>query len=656
AIIAAATVYRLFSFSAEAISVRKTKKKKVEELEESINRFHLSLPVVLQQFDGRTELQQFLILTKTRFFGIIKEATFIAIVLIGSVVLVSNAIQAGSLYDTPTYPVTRAVMEIVADSFTLFFIIITTLYSGELVWKEKGINFDQIYDALPLPGYVTYLSRLLALMLVHISLIFGLIVVGVLTQIYYGYYKFELGLALRYQFGVTFPFLLQLSILTLLIQTLIRNKFLGHTVVILYYIAQIAIVQFGYEHKLYIFASRASLIYSDINGFGHFVKPMVAFSFYWTAFAGLLALVSLLYQVRGTDLDLKSRTKQAINNFTRPLQIVASTFALAFLSLGGYIFYNTNVLNQYVDSNQRRKLSAEFEKTYKKYEKLPQPKVTKVKLAVDIFPELRGMKAKGSYELKNKTSAEIDHIHIVQNRDMEEIFNFNREVKKELEDKKLNYTIYKLASPLKPGETCNLDFELSYSAKGFKNSDEDNSFAANGTFFNDSYFPTIGYNPNLELNDDDDRKKEGLNPKPTLPPVDDPEARMFSGLAHDADWITFDATVSTSPDQVAIAPGYLQKEWIENGRRYFEYSMEQTKILNFYSFLSGRFEVKRDKWKDVNIEVYYHKEHSYNLDRMINSVKKSLDYFTTNFGPYQHKQFRIIEFPRYDSIAQSFPN
>src|SRR5258708_2401739 len=41
---------------------------------------------------------------------------------------------------------------------------------------------------------------------------------------------------------------------------------------------------------------------------------------------------------------------------------------------------------------------------------------------------------------------------------------------------------------------------------------------------------------------------------------------------------------------------------------------------------------------------------------MISSVKKSLDYYTRNFSPYQHHQVRIIEFPRYQTFAQSFPN
>ena len=49
----------------------------------------------------------------------------------------------------------------------------------------------------------------------------------------------------------------------------------------------------------------------------------------------------------------------------------------------------------------------------------------------------------------------------------------------------------------------------------------------------------------------------------------------------------------TEPDQIAIAPGYLQREWTEGGRRYFHYKMDAP-ILNFYAFQSARYAVKKD--------------------------------------------------------------
>jgi aminopeptidase N len=109
------------------------------------------------------------------------------------------------------------------------------------------------------------------------------------------------------------------------------------------------------------------------------------------------------------------------------------------------------------------------------------------------------------------------------------------------------------------------------------------------------------------------------------------------------------------PGQVAIAPGYLEEEWEENGRRYFHYRMDAP-IQNFFSYLSADYSVATDRWNDVDISVYYHAPHDYNVQRMIEGVKHSLDYFSREFSPYQYRQVRILEFPAYESFAQSFPN
>ncbi len=57
----------------------------------------------------------------------------------------------------------------------------------------------------------------------------------------------------------------------------------------------------------------------------------------------------------------------------------------------------------------------------------------------------------------------------------------------------------------------------------------------------------------------------------------------------------------------------------------------------------------------VDLEIYYQKGHEYNIDRMMRSMKASLDYYSNNFSPYQYQQLRIMEFPRYATFAQSFP-
>jgi aminopeptidase N len=79
-------------------------------------------------------------------------------------------------------------------------------------------------------------------------------------------------------------------------------------------------------------------------------------------------------------------------------------------------------------------------------------------------------------------------------------------------------------------------------------------------------------------------------------------------------------------------------------------------ILHFFSVLSAHYQVKRDHWNDVALEIYYHRGHEYDLDKMMQGMKAALDYCSGQFAPYQHRQVRILEFPRYESYAQSFPN
>jgi len=71
--------------------------------------------------------------------------------------------------------------------------------------------------------------------------------------------------------------------------------------------------------------------------------------------------------------------------------------------------------------------------------------------------------------------------------------------------------------------------------------------------------------------------------------------------------------------------------------------------------MSADFEVATRKWNGIDMEIYYDEKHDINIEMMLDAVQRSLEYYTENFGPYYHKQARIIEFPRYATFAQAFP-
>ena len=116
-----------------------------------------------------------------------------------------------------------------------------------------------------------------------------------------------------------------------------------------------------------------------------------------------------------------------------------------------------------------------------------------------------------------------------------------------------------------------LDFDLAYPNPGFVNSMPNTDIVRNGSFVNSSYLPFIGYQQDVQLVDDSARHRQGLGKSPGLHKLEDVSARQNNYGSTSADWVNFEGTVSTTPDQIAIMPGYLQKEWVQDGRRYFHY-------------------------------------------------------------------------------------
>ena len=119
-----------------------------------------------------------------------------------------------------------------------------------------------------------------------------------------------------------------------------------------------------------------------------------------------------------------------------------------------------------------------------------------------------------------------------------------------------------------------------------------NAIAANGAFVNYEYFPSLGYQSGAELASGERSPQGGTAPEDAAAAAGRRSRACVTYLGVNADWIGFKATVSTAADQIALAPGHLQREYTENGRRFFEYR-DHEPMLTFFTFLSARYEVKR---------------------------------------------------------------
>ncbi|HEV2399706.1 MAG TPA: ABC transporter permease [Candidatus Sulfotelmatobacter sp.] len=664
AVILAAT-YVKFSFSYAAIG-RPVRKLKPDEATEQVPPSSRELPSVSTTFSLAGSFRELISLSSLQFSETVKNVFFVVLVLAGALMDILSAYNIDSPFSTPVYPVTWRMLELGGAGFSLFILAIITFYSGELVWRERDAGLNQIMDALPVRRWVLFLSKLFALMLVQVVLVLMVMVCGVFVQLLHGYHHFQFGLYLTDLFAHRLVGFWILCFIAMLVHTVINNKYLGHFVMVLYFVATIALPQMNLQDYLYRLGETPRVIFSDMNGYGPFAQPLIWFQLYWGIGAILLAILTNLLWVRGMETSFRNRLKLAGARWSKASGIAFAICVLFFAGIGFYIYYNTHVRNRFLTSFKFQHDRAQYEIKYKKYQNMPQPRITDIQTEVDLYPEQRASDFRGKQWLENKTDAPIDRIALTLWPEDTDVIphphlqirnlNFAGGQTAELEDASLGFYIYKLTKPLAPHGRLELDFDLAYSNPGFVNSLPNTDMVHNGSFVSASYLPFIGYQQDVQLVDDSARHRNGLGKSPGLPKLEDIAARQNNYGSTSADWVNFEGTVSTTLDQIAIMPGYLQKEWTQGNRRYFQYKADAPVLDGMFSVNSARYRVRRDQWHDVNLEIYYHDGHEFDLDRMMLGMKSTLDYCTANFSPYQFKQVRIIEFPRYGNFAESFPN
>jgi len=648
-------VYFKFSFNQDAFSFNFFKKSTPERVTKKNfgSILTVTLPKVNFDFSWIQNLKLAWTLSNVDLKYIVKGWAFIIISLVGLLISLSVILLGAEIFGTDTLPVTWQMLQLPGTFFSLFINILTFLYAGMLIHRSRTTNMDQLVHVTATPNWTILLSKLFALIKMQMILLSIIMVAGVGVQLFNGYYNIEIGLYLFDLYFITLIHVVIWGLLAVLFHSFFKNYYIGFILLLLISIGISFLGSIGVEQDVFQFNQAPGTPYSDMNGYGHFLTEYYVYKTYWLMLGVAFYVLSIILFRRGLPGSIKERLQDAKREFTPALKIIFSLSLIAFLAIGSWIYYVDNIKYERLSSKEREQRAAQWEKNYGKYKDIPQPRITASTINLDIFPETRDFQVAGTYILKNKTNVPIDSIHIDHNNSISS-FGFSRPFELVMEDDSMNYDIYELAEPLVPGDTLLFTFAISNKPNEILRNNS--PIRENGTFINNTIFPRVGYQESGELSGKDARERYDLPPKDRMAPPTDSVARMNNYISSDADWIDFETTISTSPEQIAIAPGYLQEEWEEDGRRYFHYKMDST-MINFYSFISAEFEVVKDTWNEVALEIYYHKGHEYNLEYMMEGMKKSLDYYTEEYSPYQHQQVRIIEFPRTGgSFAQSFAN
>jgi aminopeptidase N len=606
--------------------------------------------------DTTTRWTQFAALARFDMAFVMRSPAFLVLLFIGLINAGGSAWFVNEWYGSPSYPVTRLMVQALQGAFNIMPIIIAIYYAGELVWRDRERRMHEIVDATAAPGWTHLVPKIGAIALVLVATGFVAVFTAMAIQLVKGYTRLEPLGYLAWYLWPTVVTALQVAVLSVLVQVLVPQKFIGWGVMLLYVVAATALSTAGFEHNLYHYAGTSPVPLSDMSGMSRFWVGQAWFQLYWSAFAVLLAVAAHAFWRRGPGGTLRQRWPQARARLRGGAGVLALGAGLVFIGTGGFIYWNTNVLNPYLTQPEDEAMTAAAEKALLPYETVPQPRIIGVTLDVQLFPREARAVTRGTYVLENRSGVPIGELHLVMPRTLKlERMSFPGATLK-TEHADWGYRIYTLAEPMLPGQRRELGFQTVLHERGFPNSGPLTRIVDNGTFLNNGEIaPAIGLTREMFLKDRSKRRKHGLPPDLRPPTLEDESGRGRQDLRHDSDWVTADVTVTTDADQTPVAPGYVVSDTTRDGRRTVRFKPDAP-LMHFFSIQSARYAIARDKLGDIELAVYHHPGHEYNVARMLEAMKVSLQLFSEAFSPYQFRQARILEFPSYADFAQSFAN
>ncbi|MEP6702362.1 MAG: aminopeptidase, partial [Betaproteobacteria bacterium] len=651
--------YSIFKFEVKGRAQKKPARRVAAESEPPPPTKPLAMPAASRA----TGWMQLAALTRFDMRMVFKSPAFFVLLAIGVALTLGPLFGTIEVRGTEYFPVTRAMVTALGGSFTLIPIIIAVYYGGELVWSDRERRIHEIVGATAAPDWTFIVPKVLAIVLVLAATFVVATITAMIFQMAHGYAHVQFPSYVLWFIVPGVIAAMLLAVLSVFVQTLVPHKFVGWAAMLVYVVATVSLAGMGFEHNLYNYGGEPDVPLSDMNGMGRFWIARAWFQAYWIAFALMLLVVVQLMWRRGAETGLRPRFRRMLARLNGTRGLVFAAAAMAWIAIGGWVFYNTNVLNDYHPLKDEEKRLADMEKALLPFETIVAPRITDIKLKVDLYPREVKAITHGSYVVENKTLTPMPEVHVRWERRLKmQALNIpGATLKKDYRE--FNYRIYAFDPPLQPGEKRTIAFTTVFEERGFPNARPLTRIVENGTFVNNQQVaPFLGMSRESLLQDRAKRRKYGLPSELRLPKLEDESANANHYLRNDSDFVNAELTVSTEADQIPVAPGYLVSDTISDtgaGKRRTIVTKTEAPIHNYFSMQSARYAIKKDTWtgkdgKPVDLAVYYHPPHDWNVQRMIDAMKISLELFSDRFSGYQFRQARILEFPAYASFAEAF--
>lgn len=651
-----------FLLSSRGIVVRRSKARRDDAVFDIPVRTHPVAPTLGLGFTFKA----FWARVKFEYLTTVRSVAFIILVGIALSLFLVTLLVLTFMAESTTLPTSQFMTQVALGSLSIPMLIIMVFFGSDIMWRDRTANIHGILDATPVRSVSLLFAKWGALGLVLLTLVMGLLIAGMIAQLGLGWQVIPVVPLTFIAIGMTgffIRFFFQ-GMLVMFLQNFMPGRIIGMLVSAAVLIGLIFfITQLPFYHPMMSFGSPSAGAYSEMAGFsnpGGFAWEF----FYWLGLILILGALSVWVWRRGTQAGLLDRLRTIRKRMTLPSLATAALGTALFLGFG-YAGLSDFQNRGYMNSDQREARTADFEKLVTDIWQDKEPRITRVSVDADLYPSSRTASFRGEYTIDNPWDFPLKRTTVSSGVGMDDLVALDIEGGTRVRGDELSDTLYEVHDvqmiafdpPIQPGETRTVTFETRFNAPTLTAS---SSIAQNGTFVNNTAaLLTFGNLDQRFLTGNDRRRKYDLGERRRWPERTDKDARRkhlltaFSGFA---DYVDFDARVCTDESQIPVAPGKFRGETVEDGRRCREYRSINP-ILNFFSFLTAEYEVRTEQWtgngQTVDLEIYFHPDHNYNIDIMFDAMNASMDTYTDVFSPYQYAQLRIMEFP-YASFAQAF--
>ena len=653
-----------FIFSKRGIHMRRGKKRVIELAPANIP---TQVTAVQPKLGSGFALSAFWTRIKFEYLSTVRSTAFIILVGIALALFGISLLVAVFMGASTTLPTSRFMTQVALGSLFLPMVIIMVFFGSDIMWRDRTINLHGILDATPVRDSSLLFAKWGALALLLLTLVVGLLIAAMVAQLGFGWGQVPVVPTTFLAIGIVsffVGFFFQ-GMLVMFIQNFMPGRIIGMLVSGAILIGLIFFIgQLPFYHPLMNFGDVEVGGYSEMAGFLNPTSFGWQFA-YWMGLILILGALSIWVWRRGHEISLIGRLKTIGKRMSIPSIGAAIIGMFAFVGFG-YAGLQSYQDEDYMNSDQREARQAELEKLVVDIWENPEPRITKVSVSADFYPDTQRAEFNGRYVIDNPHDTPISYTTVFSGVGPDNITRLDIEGAKSVEGTKLadslrdkhNILQVKFDPPLEPGESRGVSFATKFVEPTLT---ESSDIARNGTFVNNTDALLVFGNLKAGfMNDPDKRRKYDLGERVEWPDREDKEARRYNLLTSFAgysDYVDFDARICTIENQIPIAPGKFRGETIKDGRRCREYRSINP-IQNFFSFLTAEYEVRKDVWDNpngdnVDLEIYFHPAHNYNIDIMFEAMKTSMETFTETFSPYQYAQLRIMEFP-FASFAQAF--